>query len=103
MGLSKIILIVAQWGKGDSWQVEHLTQVDEFELEVDAVCVYVFTCAVCGRTKKSVMDDSSGAFVLTAKISQPWKHTSAHSHRQALQIAKSSQVTSLVAGLGFLG
>lgn len=43
-----------------------------------------------------MMDDSSRAFVMLAKISQPWTHTRAHSRQQALQMARSTLVTSLL-------
>ena len=84
---------LAQRGKGDTWQVEHLAQDDELELGVEAACIYV--CGLCqGRTKKSLMNDSGREFVMTAKISQSWSHSRAHSHQQALQVANSTVVTS---------
>lgn len=84
---------LAQRGKGDTWQVEHLAQDDELEFGVEDVCIYV--CGVCqGRTKKSLMNDSGREFVMTAKISQYCSHTCAQSHQQALQMANSTVVTS---------
>lgn len=42
-----------------------------------------------------MMDDLSEAFLMTAKITQPWTQTRAHSHQQALQMVKSTVLTSL--------
>lgn len=33
--------------KGDTWQVDRLTQDDELELEVSGVCVCILMCVVC--------------------------------------------------------
>ena len=40
-----------------------------WELGVDGVCVY--SCGVCLGGQRSVMDDCSEAFVMTAKIASP--------------------------------
>ena len=95
---SEIIQIVARRGKGDTWRVEHLTQDDELELGVDGVCVGVL--CVCGGQSRVWWMSPTRAFAMTAEISQPGTHThtNAHSHQQALQMAKRTPVTLL----GFL-